>query len=413
MKSVLMVAFHFPPQAGSSGVQRTLRFAQHLPRFGWQPLVLTAHPMAYTATRGDLLHDIPPGMVVERAIAFDCARHFSLFGRYPGALARPDRWASWRFDALRRADSLIETHRPRLIWSTYPISTAHLIAAQVARRHGLPWVADFRDPMAQTGYPADPKTWAQWAKIEHTALKDAAATVFVAPGARRFYEARYPTLDARRWQVIENGYDEDSFTPCEARAPLDDTRLTLLHSGLIYPSERDPRPLFEALATLPRDFTPRFVLRLRACGDAAWANALIERYGVGHFVHTAPALEYREALREMQRADALVVMQAANCNDQIPAKVYEYLRADRPMLGLVDAAGDTAQWMARIHAPSAPMLANPADPAALAAALMRFVRSLAADTAPLPTPDAVAGASRLARSRALAQLFDRLEGPST
>ena len=46
MKKVLMVAYHFPPLAGSSGIQRTLRFAQQLPEFGWEPIVLTAHPRA-------------------------------------------------------------------------------------------------------------------------------------------------------------------------------------------------------------------------------------------------------------------------------------------------------------------------------------------------------------------------------
>ena len=44
----------------------------------------------------------------------------------------------------------------------------------------------------------------------------------------------------------------------------------------------------------------------------------------------------------MLRADGLLVMQASNCNEQIPAKMYEYLRARRPILGLTDAAGDTA-----------------------------------------------------------------------
>ena len=42
-----MVAFHFPPLAGSSGIQRTLRFVQHLPALGWEPIVLSAHPRAY------------------------------------------------------------------------------------------------------------------------------------------------------------------------------------------------------------------------------------------------------------------------------------------------------------------------------------------------------------------------------
>lgn len=30
MKRILMIAYHFPPLAGSSGIQRTLRFVQHL-----------------------------------------------------------------------------------------------------------------------------------------------------------------------------------------------------------------------------------------------------------------------------------------------------------------------------------------------------------------------------------------------
>ncbi len=46
-RRVLMVAYHFPPLAGSSGIQRTLRFVQQLPRFGWDPLVLTTSTGAY------------------------------------------------------------------------------------------------------------------------------------------------------------------------------------------------------------------------------------------------------------------------------------------------------------------------------------------------------------------------------
>ena len=42
---------------------------------------------------------------------------------------------------------------------TYPIATAHLIGAELQRRSGLPWIADFRDPMAQPNYPRDPAIW--------------------------------------------------------------------------------------------------------------------------------------------------------------------------------------------------------------------------------------------------------------
>ena len=60
MRRVLMVAYHFPPLAGSSGIQRTLRFVQHLPAFGWEPIVLTAHPRAYEAVSDDLVPAVAP-----------------------------------------------------------------------------------------------------------------------------------------------------------------------------------------------------------------------------------------------------------------------------------------------------------------------------------------------------------------
>ena len=64
MKRVLMVAYHFPPLAGSSGIQRTLRFVQHLPKFGWQPLVLSTHTRAYERISHDFDGDLPSGTVV-------------------------------------------------------------------------------------------------------------------------------------------------------------------------------------------------------------------------------------------------------------------------------------------------------------------------------------------------------------
>ena len=40
-RRVLMIAYHYPPCAISSGQQRTLSFSRHLPESGWEPIVLT------------------------------------------------------------------------------------------------------------------------------------------------------------------------------------------------------------------------------------------------------------------------------------------------------------------------------------------------------------------------------------
>ncbi|HXR10436.1 MAG TPA: hypothetical protein VN792_06645, partial [Candidatus Acidoferrales bacterium] len=87
IKRVLIVAYHFPPIAGSSGVLRALKLCRYLPENGWQPTVLAPNPRAYERTDSSQLSDIPPGVHVLRTSAFDTQRHLSIGGRYFGWMA--------------------------------------------------------------------------------------------------------------------------------------------------------------------------------------------------------------------------------------------------------------------------------------------------------------------------------------
>lgn len=413
MKRVLMVAYHFPPLAGSSGIQRSLRFARHLPSVGWEPLVLTVHPGAYERTSPDLDREIPPGLVVRRAIGFDAARQLSWQGRYWGALARPDRWMTWQYDGVRLGMRMIREFRPDAIWSTYPIATAHVIAARLQAKSGLPWVADFRDPMAQDGYPADPKTWKCFRSIEETAMRRARRNVFTTPGAAREYAGRYPD-HADTVRLIENGYDEESFAAVEhdalAMGALCPGRRTVLHSGIVYPSERDPTQLMAGLQRLKNAGivdASRLCLRFRAAVHDSLLRDLAHRFDVADLVEIEPPIGYRDALVEMLRADGLLVLQASNCNDQIPAKIYEYLRARRPLLVLSDPAGDTVRTL---RAAGIAETARLDDVDEIAALLAAFVADDARRRSLLPSDDAVRGASREGRTRELAQALNEAIG---
>jgi glycosyltransferase involved in cell wall biosynthesis len=408
MKKVLMVAYHFPPLAGSSGIQRTLRFAQQLPEFGWEPIVLTAHPRAYERTSDDLLDEVPARLTVKRAFALDTARQLAIGGRYLGWLARPDRWMTWRFAAVGAGLSVVRQHAPQAIWSTYPIATAHVIGRALARKTRLPWIADFRDPMAQDGYPADPATWKSFKEIEAQAVADARLATFTTPGAAREYQRRYPAA-ADRIRVLENGFDEESFAglPRESAAePLTPDAVTLLHSGIVYPSERDPTQFFMAVKAMADAGDVRageLVVRFRAAGHDDFLRALAQRYGIERFIELLPPLPYRAALQEMLRADALLVLQASNCNEQIPAKLYEYLRAGRPIVALTDPVGDTAEVVRAAGVDAIARLDSVDDTVAL---LRRLIPAIRAGAAPLPNADYVAKASRRGRTRELATLLD-------
>lgn len=408
-RRILMVAYHFPPLAGSSGIQRTLRFVQHLPDFGWEAVVLTAATRAYERTSDDLLREIPPHTTVCRAMALDASRHLAIAGKYPAAFARPDRWVSWRFDGVRQGMKLIRTLKPSVIWSTYPIATAHVIGAELHRRSGLPWIADFRDPMAQPGYPTDPITWQSFDRIERDTIALADVSFFTTPSAARLYRARYPAR-ARCIDVLENGYDEASFhfgaIDEERAGPLSDGCLTLLHSGIVYPQERDPTQLMAALQQLALDGTikpGKFRVRFRAPVAETLLLQLAQRFDVMPYIEVLPAIGYREALTEMQRADGLLVMQAQNCNEQIPAKVYEYLRTGQPLICLSHSEGDT--WSVLRQA-GCTLLAALDDAEGIATLLSRWIE--APESGRPDNKSVVASASRQARTQVLAEHLDRL-----
>lgn len=416
MKRILMIAYHFPPMAGSSGIQRTLRFVQHLPLLGWQPLVLSAHPRAYERISDDLIADVPTGTVVRRAFSLDTARHLQFAGRYFGWMARPDRWISWKFAGIRQGLKLIHEYKPDVIWSTYPIATAHVIASALHHKTGIPWVADFRDPMAQDDYPADPITRKIYLNIEADAVAHARYCVFTTPGAARMYQQRYPAV-ANRMVVLENGYDEESFisaapeptsSHCGVNPPATGARpLLMLHSGIVYPLERDPTQLFRALGRLteagtlgPADLRIRF----RAAVHEDLLRDLARAHGAQDFVELGSSIPYRDALAEMLAVDVLLVMQASNCNAQIPAKIYEYLRAGKPILGLTDPDGDTAGVLRRAGLNDVARLDSADEIAQVLPALVRAWRE---GKAVLPQTPAVQQASRRGRSQALAALLEQ------
>ena len=406
----LLIAFHFPPQAGSSGIQRTLSFSKHLGRYGWDPLVLSANARAYDVTNPSQLASLPEGLVVRRAFALDAKRHMGLMGRYPGFLALPDRWVTWWLAAVPAGLSLIRRHKPQLIWSTYPIATSHMIGLALHKITGLPWVADFRDPMLQVAYPSSTTQRSIYKWIEKQTIAHCHTAVFTTHSAMNAYRTRFPHMAAEKFTVIENGYDEDGFD-CGALPPLPGPlpaghRVTLVHSGLLYQTGRDPSCFLQAIAQLKQagkvDAASLRII-LRAPGDLPAINAHVIRYHLEDIVEVVPPVSYRDALHEMLAADGLIVFQGTQFNTQIPAKIYEYFRARKPILGLVDMTGETARVLVAAGFDSIAPMERSAEIEQVLARLLRQIRQRNAYVA---TEKLITSSSRIHRASQLAAVFD-------
>ncbi len=408
-KRILMIAYHYPPMQKSSGMQRTLRFSKYLPEFGWEPIVLTVHPRAYLDISNDHVDENPA--TVYRAFALDTAKHLSFMKSYPRILALPDRWASWLVGALPAGLYLIRKYKPDVIWSTYPIATAHLIGLSLSHITNVPWIADFRDPMIEAEYPSEPLLRHTFQWIEKKTITHCKHAVYTTPGAIKDCKSRFPDISHSKFSLIENGYDEEIFSKVEetnSKNTAINKPFVLLHSGFVYTSERNPIQFFEALSSLLQQkliAADSFKVMLRATYNDAYIQKLIDQYGIGSIVFVAPPVSYQEALSEMLTADGLLIIQASNCNNQIPAKLYEYVRARRPILALTDVKGDTASKLLSLGIKSIAQLDSKED---IAHKLLQFIELVKNNTARIVPMDEIMTNSRKFRTEELVSLLEKV-----
>jgi glycosyltransferase involved in cell wall biosynthesis len=329
---VLIVAAAFPPDP-LSGAARPGRFAKYLAGFGYEPIVLCqSSPDRAVGSPG--VRRVPgpsPGLK---------ARALSGSGRFVQRYIVPyNDSLPWAAHALVEAEAVIGRHPVCAVLSTSPPVATHLVALWLKRRHGLPWVADFRDPL--WGNPFRPRRWIfpYDAMLERRIFRHADALIANTDTTAEMWRLRHPDA-ARKVNVIWNGFDpEDSI---EVPPVADSGRRVLAHVGSLY-GGRHPGRLLVSMARLIRRgelaadrLTVRLVGRIeddcmRVIGEVA--GDLKERGCLEYDGRSVPAEEARRASTE---ADYLLLLDLnEKATDlQIPAKLFDYIRIGRPILAL-------------------------------------------------------------------------------
>jgi hypothetical protein len=100
-----------------------------------------------------------------------------------------------------------------------------------------------------------------------------------------------------------------------------------------------------------------------------------------------------------------LVLQAAVCNAQIPAKAYEYLRLGKPILALTAAEGDTARLLT---ATGGTTIVELHDEEAIYATLPKFLAAIRSGTHPAPDPVVTRRYERRNHARELAGCLESI-----
>lgn len=255
-------------------------------------------------------------------------------------LADLDSQWSWFPLASRRGYALCLEARPDLIYSTGGPASAHIAAGMIARRTGIPWVAEFQDPLVHGDWRRGKAALKLFSLAERYVCARASRVVFLTEEARRRAAARTSLGD--RGRCIYPGAGPPPELPPRRR---DDALLRFAHFGS-FGGSRNPAVLLTAARRVLED-RPELAGTLRfdffGHGDANSARRLRE-FPVPGVVTYHGRVPRREALAAMRDADILLLVQ--NIDDfsaeTIPSKVYEYLAAGRPILGLVHRNAELA-----------------------------------------------------------------------
>jgi glycosyltransferase involved in cell wall biosynthesis len=355
---VLIVSFAFPP-SNVIGAVRVGKLARYLDHRGHDVRVLTTDLVADRSLPLEILRErvfyteyrlrrrwidrvvrllrggtaFPAGGRRDNAPPQDGTPARSLWQtfrrHYFGLIHIPDMRADWVRTAVPAGRQLIREWKPEIIFASAPPNTGLMVASRLARAHNIPWVADFRDLWVDNPYYSEPG----WRKridaiLERRILRRAAALVTVSP----IWAEQLRRRHRKDVTVVYNGYAEEDFPPLAQRTDPEGS-LTIRYMGSIYRGFRDPSVLFSAIALLPDHIRTRINVEFFSdAGDAVLDAAAAHR--VERAVTVKPRVPYRHALALQMDADVLLLLQSSDPRDEgnLPAKLFEYLYARRPIL---------------------------------------------------------------------------------
>ena len=355
---VLIITYYWPP-AGGSGVQRWLKFVKYLQEFGIEPVVYTVENANYLKQDTSLLNEVPKGIEIlkqpiweptallfwkkskqqTKGISNVSKGGFLSFIR--GNFFIPDPKVFWVKPSVSYLQKYLDANDIDVIISTGPPHSVHLIAERLHQKNDVKWLADFRDPWSDLYYNKDFKQLAfaknKNRKLEESVLKNADCIVTVSNSLKQEF-----AKIAKKVEVITNGFD-DEFVAAE-NAILD-TKFSISYIGLL-PKQSNPKLLFKVLKALCEEsLNFKKDLQLNFIGDiseevkvAIEENKLLQNTNFVGYVSHQKAIEYQNKSQVL----LLLIPNVKNNKGILTGKLFEYLKAKRPILAIGPEKGDLA-----------------------------------------------------------------------
>lgn len=358
LKKILIIAPHFPP-SNLAGVHRSRLFAQHLPEFGWEPIILTVHHQYYEEQLDwHLAALLPPGLRIERVKALP-VKPIRLVGDIGIRAFLP---------LLQKTIQLIRKEHIHFLYIPIPSNYVALIGRIAHEITGIAYGIDYIDPWVYP-LPEGKKRLskeglslllARW--LEPIAVRKAALITGVAEGYYQGVLMRNPQLHCVTAAMPYGGEPADH--ACLQQMGLQpylfskkEDKFQLVYAGAMLPKAYAPlKQVFATIqshAELFQDVEFHFIGTGKHPNDREGYNIrpLAEDYGLWEKIvyEYPPRIPYLDVLVHLQAADGIFILGSTEPH-YTPSKVYQAILSHKPVLAILHRRSTAVEIIRSSHA---------------------------------------------------------------
>jgi len=365
VKRVLVVSYYWPP-SGGPGVQRVLKFCKYLPKFGWEPVVLTVKDGEFPAIDTSLIDGLE-NIEVHYSSAFSFYKLYKKLVRKKSIpthqlsggsndslftklirwirfnLIIPDGRIGWYPGAVKKGIELLKNDSYDLIFSSGPPHTSHLIARKLSIKFKKKWVADFRDPWTDRFYYEESKrlriTKILDLLLEKSVLNNADILITVSDSISKLMSAYLE--NNKKFKIIMNGYDESDFVEL-VRKKNEDT-ISISYIGNMSKSQ-NPIEFFKIIDYLNQKDENKYIVNIIGSMHSDIRES-IKKLGFTYFIDFHHYLPHKEAIQHMVNSEylLLIIPNLQKNEGIITGKLFEYIRSGSTILMVGPLQSDAAK----------------------------------------------------------------------
>lgn len=355
MKKILIIYPHFPP-SNLAGVHRPRLFAQHLPEFGWQPVILTVHEKYYEEEPDyNLVKLLPEDLRIEKVHAYKMTK--------PRIIG--DIGLRAFFQLYKKAKQLVQKEKFDFLYISIPSFYCALLGRWLHATTGIKYGIDYVDPWVHPFPGSDKKFSRHWWStklaqlLEPVAVKRASLITGVAEGYYLPVLERNPQLKktAITGAMPYGGEKRDIEILKELNlkpylfSKKKDT-IQLVYAGAMLPKAYQPlEAIFKAISKQRDEFKN---VEFHFIGTGSRANdensynikPLAEKYNLWQTnVYEYPKrIPYLDVLTHLSYADGIFILGSTEPH-YTPSKSYQAILSGKPIFAILHEQSTAVQLL--------------------------------------------------------------------